>query len=197
MACSLSTTGILLYFQCLFIPNIAESSDMDTKRTAETLDILEEPGPRIRLNIGGQHFETFKSNLESVPNTRVSALSPGDPSYYPEFQEYFFDRNPCLFPYILDAFRKGEVNFPISVPAVSIRAELAFWGIDEGKLSASSWKTCREWDAQQKTLSLLNESKSNGIQGNGRNNALWLLLEEPSSSLKATVSTEALLYLYN
>ena len=36
---------------------------------------------KVVLNIGGQHFVTFRSTLKNIPNSRLSQIDETDPSY--------------------------------------------------------------------------------------------------------------------
>ena len=47
---------------------------------------------RVVINIGGQRFVTYDSTLNMIPTSRLARLTPCDPAYEPEDQEYFFDR---------------------------------------------------------------------------------------------------------
>lgn len=76
--------------------------------TSETKD------EKIRLNIGGVRYETYLKTLRKVANTRLSDLSTVDVNYDPVNNEYFFDRSPQLFDYILNFYRTGELHVPMS-----------------------------------------------------------------------------------
>lgn len=43
----------------------------------------------------------------------------------------FIDRNPILMPYIMDAYRLGQLHLPRDMCSLLIRTELKFWGISE------------------------------------------------------------------
>ncbi|CAF0943812.1 unnamed protein product [Brachionus calyciflorus] len=68
----------------------------------------------IRLNIGGARYVTYMSTLRKIPNSRLSELDKTDDNYDIKNNEYFFDRSPLLFDYILNFYRTGELHVPLS-----------------------------------------------------------------------------------
>jgi len=66
---------------------------------------------KITLNIGGKLFTTTKKTLSLIENTFFTAQI-GSGRWEPdEDGQYFIDRNPKMFPYILDYFRGVPVPF--------------------------------------------------------------------------------------
>lgn len=60
---------------------------------------------KIMLEVGGKLFKTTKRSLRNLPGTRLSELGEKDSSYDAITGHYFFDHNPELFNWILDAYR--------------------------------------------------------------------------------------------
>ena len=159
---------------------------------------------KIVLNIGGVKFVTFPSTLRRLQGTRLSSLGQSDPTYDSDANEFFFDRNPRLFPYILDIFREGELHFPRCICAPTVRSELDFWGITEDRISSCCWKTCSDWEEEQQTLAAITKAftgpaalhtdhpgeKDNSWADKTRRIkiATWYFLEDPHSSKWAKVS---------
>lgn len=83
----------------------------------------------VNINVGGKLFTTTYSNLKTVPDTRLSAVSQSSKDYIAAKEFYFFDRNPEIFSYILDYYRTGELHLPKQICGASIRNELEFWQI--------------------------------------------------------------------
>ena len=144
-------------------------------------------------------FETTERTLQTLPHTRLAKLSPDDPSYYPAQGEYFFDRNPRLFPYVLDAYREGELHFPRCVCGPAVREELAWWGLGEEILAPCCLQAVAEWEEEKQTLAVIDAAYggvSAQLPENGRKtsswrqraHALWVFLEDPYSSRAARVS---------
>ena len=68
---------------------------------------------KITLNIGGSRFETRMSQFANVPGSRLhglSVLQKADISYDRFKDEYYFDRNGALFPFILDLHRYVDLQ---------------------------------------------------------------------------------------
>ncbi|KYQ93879.1 hypothetical protein DLAC_05280 [Tieghemostelium lacteum] len=87
---------------------------------------------RIILNVGGKRFETYSSTLEmsAFPNSLLSTMfsernreliRPDDRG------EFFFDRSPKLFEYILNAYRTGEIDVPSHIPWKMFKKELDYF----------------------------------------------------------------------
>ncbi len=60
---------------------------------------------KVTLEVGGKLFTTTKESLSRLPLSRLAQLDIEDPSYDPLTGHYFFDHNPELFNWILDAYR--------------------------------------------------------------------------------------------
>ncbi|KAK0055121.1 potassium voltage-gated channel subfamily C member 1, partial [Biomphalaria pfeifferi] len=63
---------------------------------------------RMTLNVGGVRYETYRSTLKTIPDTRlawVTDTSVNSPDYDPATGEYFFDRHPGIFNMILNYYR--------------------------------------------------------------------------------------------
>ena len=70
--------------------------------------IITNENDKITLNIGGSRFETRMSQFANIPGSRLhglSVLQKADISYDKFKDEYYFDRNGALFPFILDLHR--------------------------------------------------------------------------------------------
>ena len=44
-------------------------------------------------------------------------------------KEFFFDRDPDYFSYILNFYRNGTSDIPVNISSDSYEAELQFWGL--------------------------------------------------------------------
>ena len=117
---------------------------------------------RIRLNIGGQIFETYKSTLRLIIESRLANLTETNSDYdeikkvsfltifhrsfditsycfFFNLKEYFFDRDPNSFIAILNYFRTGHLHTPHNVCGNLFYGELEFWGIDEREIQPCCW----------------------------------------------------------
>lgn len=89
----------------------------------------------VILNIGGEIFKTRKSTLRNVPGTKLSTLDQKSPHFNSVLGEYYFDRNPFLFSFILDYYRSGTMHLPPRMCSNLIREELNFWDLGDGCIS--------------------------------------------------------------
>jgi hypothetical protein len=98
-------------------------------------------GDKVTVNVGGKKFLTRKSTLRNVPGTTLATLDETSEHYDVLAKEYYFDRNPFLFTYVLDYYRTGNMHLPRNVCASSIREELKFWDLGDGCIS----ECCRKF----------------------------------------------------
>ena len=96
---------------------------------------------RVLLNIGGQRFETYKSTLNLIMESRLANLTVTNSDYDPIRKEFFFDRDPNSFMAILNYYRTGKLHAPLAVCANLFNEELNFWGICEGEIQPCCWTT--------------------------------------------------------
>ncbi|KAK5863470.1 hypothetical protein PBY51_000499 [Eleginops maclovinus] len=111
-----------------------------------------EDSDKIIINVGGTRHETYKSTLRTLPGTRLAWLADPDPQ--PQVSsdseaatpsaEFFFDRHPGIFAYVLNYYRTGKLHCPADVCGPLFEEELAFWGIDETDVEPCCWMTYRQ-----------------------------------------------------
>uniref|UniRef100_A0A672FS53 Potassium voltage-gated channel, Shaw-related subfamily, member 3a n=1 Tax=Salarias fasciatus TaxID=181472 RepID=A0A672FS53_SALFA len=103
---------------------------------------------KIVINCGGIRHETYRSTLKTLPGTRLSWLTEPDAysnfDYDPKSDEFFFDRHPATFAFILNYYRTGKLHCPNDVCGPLFEDELAFWGIDETDVEACCWMNYRQ-----------------------------------------------------
>ncbi|KAL4241076.1 Potassium voltage-gated channel subfamily C member 4 [Mactra antiquata] len=152
---------------------------------------VEEKG-LIRLNIGGTLFLTYTETLACFSGSKLASLDRSTKNYNFNTHEYFFDRNPLLFAYILDACRKGAVHIPKDVCGSTFRQELEFWEISSKYVAPCCWETLYSSDADVYMMQqLFDHFKQNTNmclmlqQEKTMRGKLWLFLDEPNSSKPA------------
>ena len=171
--------------------------------TADDKEAISDAGmvpQKVIISVGGQRFVTLASTLHRIPGTRLSLLTKSDPSYDPFCGEYFFDRNPKLFGYILDFYRMGELHFPHTQCGPILKLELEYWQIPEEYIAPCCWKTYTQYDEERKTLQILEETFNGPRKQLEEQHALhvlsgckkwrqdlWVFLEDPTSSKAAQV----------
>lgn len=123
---------------------------------------------KVTINVGGVKFETYKTTLKNIPDTRLSWLTDTNghsQDYDPVTEEYFFDRHPGLFQMILNYYRTGKLHAPMEVCGPAFEEELAYWGIDETQIEPCCWNTYRTHRDAQETLAGFDEDDSESDAG--------------------------------
>ncbi|XP_051886073.1 potassium voltage-gated channel subfamily C member 2-like isoform X2 [Pristis pectinata] len=117
-----------------------------------------EGNERIVLNVGGTRHETYRNTLKTLPGTRLALLADSDgqsnPDYDPRVNQYFFDRHPGVFAYVLNYYRTGKLHCPADVCGPLFEEELAFWGIDETDVEPCCWMTYRQHRDAEEALDI-------------------------------------------
>nr|AIU98509.1 Kv3 family voltage-gated potassium channel protein [Polyorchis penicillatus] len=102
---------------------------------------------RLILNVGGYRHEVMASTIAFAPDTRlywITQKKAQSPDYDPLTGEFFFDRNPIWFPYILNYYRLGKIHCPPDVCGSQFEEELQYWGIDESVIDSCCWDNYRK-----------------------------------------------------
>ncbi|XP_045177141.1 potassium voltage-gated channel protein Shaw-like isoform X6 [Mercenaria mercenaria] len=110
---------------------------------------------KIVINVGGIRYETYRSTLKNIPDTRLAWLTNSrghNPDFDSESGEYFFDRHPGVFNMILNYYRTGKLHAPTDVCGPLFEEELAFWGLDEKQIEPCCWSNYRAHRDAQETL---------------------------------------------
>ncbi|KAG9296811.1 hypothetical protein G9A89_002208 [Geosiphon pyriformis] len=83
------------------------------------------PENRVVLNVGGIKFETYRTTLTAFPETFLGTMfAPRNEALLRNTNdnEYFFDRNPRAFYYIMEYYRTGKVywgDYGLNGPKIS------------------------------------------------------------------------------
>ena len=95
---------------------------------------------KITLNVGGFKHEVLWKTLNKVPKSRLGRLINASnkvdmyefcDGYNAERTEFFFDRDPTLFNYILNYYRIGKLHVSDDICPVGLNNELIYWELDE------------------------------------------------------------------
>ncbi|XP_069760152.1 voltage-gated potassium channel KCNC2-like [Narcine bancroftii] len=117
-----------------------------------------EGNERIVLNVGGTRHETYRNTLKTLPGTRLALLADSDSQSNaendPKVNQYFFDRHPGVFAYVLNYYRTGKLHCPADVCGPLFEEELAFWGIDETDVEPCCWMTYRQHRDAEEALDI-------------------------------------------
>ncbi|CAH1801355.1 unnamed protein product [Owenia fusiformis] len=154
---------------------------------------------KVAINVGGKLFETYRDTLKKIPDTRLASLNQMDEGYESEKGIYFFDRNPELFPSILDYYRTGELHFPPNQCGRVVKNELEYWGIDDNLISRCCWRRYQEYKEEIEKMDIIEKAFnwSSGMEPDEDNSSvtitpwwtirhkIWVFLEDPNSSTTA------------
>ena len=98
------------------------------------------PSEKVVLNVGGSKFEILRKTLLSVKYGRIwklintfkqHELADLCDDFNTELNEFFFDRDPTLFNYILNYYRTGKLHVSESLCPVDLNNELIYWDLDQ------------------------------------------------------------------
>ncbi|XP_058488887.1 potassium voltage-gated channel subfamily S member 2 [Solea solea] len=167
----------------------------------------------VHVNVGGLKRSLCSSTLKKFPDTRLGKLLACDSEedilqvcddYDVQQKEFYFDRNPGLFPYVLHFYQTGKLHIMEELCVFSFSQEIEYWGINEFFLdSCCSYRfhdrklessRHRSWDDESDASSIdtsvdeisdLNRDMQHFQRvccGNIRR-CLWLTLENPGYSI--------------
>uniref|UniRef100_A0A8D2KU42 Potassium voltage-gated channel subfamily C member 4 n=1 Tax=Varanus komodoensis TaxID=61221 RepID=A0A8D2KU42_VARKO len=117
-----------------------------------------EESDKITINVGGTRHETYKSTLRTLPGTRLAWLA--DPDAQSDFDfdrqsnEFFFDRHPGIFSYVLNYYRTGKLHCPADICGPLFEEELTYWGIDETDVEPCCWMAYRQHRDAEEALDI-------------------------------------------
>uniref|UniRef100_A0A7N6AJ38 Delayed-rectifier potassium channel regulatory subunit KCNS1 n=1 Tax=Anabas testudineus TaxID=64144 RepID=A0A7N6AJ38_ANATE len=94
----------------------------------------------LHVNVGGLKRSLCCSTLKKFPDTRLGKLLSCDSEedilqvcddYDVQQKEFYFDRNPGLFPYVLHFYQTGKLHIMEELCVFSFSQEIEYWGINE------------------------------------------------------------------
>ncbi|XP_074548594.1 potassium voltage-gated channel subfamily S member 3a [Halichoeres trimaculatus] len=173
----------------------------------------------ITVNVGGFRQRLEHAVLRRFPQTRLGrllccsskeAILELCDDFSPSEMEYYFDRNPRFFCYVLNFYLTGKMHLVDGLCIVSFSQEIEYWGIKERHLDfcctnkfyeLKEMAEERSWDQrsddlqpQSSGLSVedLSASEDNTETFEGswcaeNRRKIWILLENPGHSTSAKV----------
>ncbi|KAM4772363.1 delayed-rectifier potassium channel regulatory subunit KCNS3 [Rhinophrynus dorsalis] len=168
----------------------------------------------VKLNVGGFKQSVDQSTLLRFPHTRLGKLLSCHSEeailelcddYNVVDKEYYFDRNPSLFRYILNFYYTGKLHVMEELCVFSFCQEIEYWGINELFIDACCSNKYQEkkelvsdkdWEQKSDVLSVDSSSDESSMFekeletfdtikfGNIRRK-IWIRLENPAFSLSA------------
>lgn len=100
------------------------------------------PG-KVTINVSGRRYQTF---LHTLNRHKSTLLGSSKKCYYydSESREYYFDRDPDLFRFILNFYRTGQLHYPKNECSEAYREELEFFGIEPNSINSCCWEVYKE-----------------------------------------------------
>ncbi|XP_030054694.1 delayed-rectifier potassium channel regulatory subunit KCNS3 isoform X1 [Microcaecilia unicolor] len=170
----------------------------------------------VKLNVGGFKQSIDQSTLLRFPHTRLGKLLKCHSEeailelcddYNVTDKEYYFDRNPSLFRYVLNFYYTGKLHVMEELCVFSFCQEIEYWGINELFIdSCCSNKyqerkdtiSDKEWDQKSDLRSLDSSTEASSVFekelekfdtqlfGDFKRK-IWIRLENPAYSLSAKI----------
>ncbi|XP_010901808.2 potassium voltage-gated channel subfamily S member 2 [Esox lucius] len=115
----------------------------------------------IRINVGGFKRSLLSNTLSRFPETRLARLLQCQSKesilelcddYDDTENEFYFDRNPALFPYVLNFYNTGRLHVMAELCIFSFSQEIEYWGINEFFIDSccSNAYHCRKIDSDRR-----------------------------------------------
>ncbi|GCB72474.1 delayed-rectifier potassium channel regulatory subunit KCNS1 [Scyliorhinus torazame] len=166
----------------------------------------------INVNVGGLKRRLSSSTLSKFPNTRLGQLLKCDSEesilricddYDVSKKEFYFDRHPGLFPYVLNFYQTGKLHLMDELCVFSFSQEIEYWGINEFFLDSccryryhdrKTESRRKNWD-EESDVSSIDTSPDEisdfnrdllifrGLKYGNYRKQLWLTLENPGYSI--------------
>ncbi|XP_052796244.1 potassium voltage-gated channel protein Shaw-like [Mya arenaria] len=155
---------------------------------------------RVRINVGGTLFETWRSTLERIPGTRLALLAvmgPADSTWDAERHEFFFDRHPGVFSMVMHYYRTEELHTDQNFCGNIIQGELEFWGLTELDIEPCCWGHYSKYKEHRETLAALDDNFTQQNDEEAWHDKMtpfqrfrhrtWQFIEEPTTSRGAKI----------
>lgn len=151
----------------------------------------------VTLNVGGIRHETRISTLLKKPETRLYAV--GETAKASGRKEFYFDRNPQIFPCILNYYRIGKLHIPTDVCGPAAKAELDYWELEDKDIQECCWVNYISYEDTMEMLERFQADERDKLQPvyvppeasiyAKAQPKIWRALQDPYSSKPAMVSS--------
>ena len=122
------------YYSKQHIKSIIE--DLEKNLQLDQVNILNGINPQyLKLNVGGRVFPTTLDTVRSFAGCKIDKMFTGKlPLVKDDKGNFFIDRNPDYFEYVLELLRDGNIAWPTdSFSKQKIQAELEYFGLTTNK----------------------------------------------------------------
>uniref|UniRef100_A0A452VFP9 Potassium voltage-gated channel modifier subfamily S member 3 n=1 Tax=Ursus maritimus TaxID=29073 RepID=A0A452VFP9_URSMA len=153
-------------------------------------EFFHRPGPDeelVNLNVGGFKQSVDQSTLLRFPHTRLGKLLTCHSEeailelcddYSVADKEYYFDRNPSLFRYVLNFYYTGKLHVMEELCVFSFCQEIEYWGINDNDVSTDS--SFEESSLFEKELEKFDKLRFGQLR-----KKIWIRMENPAYCLSA------------
>lgn len=132
----------------------------------------------VTLNVSGKKFVTWESTLKKHPKTLLGSEMLSI-FFDARACEYFLDRDPHMFRYILNFYRLGKLHASSEDCTDSFKDELDFFQICPTELQPCCWEDNTKVSIRQRRKT---STCSVSISTNSTRNFLWVVLEKGEAS---------------
>lgn len=177
------------------VGNIVKADQKPSTAAANVSNQLDDDDLVI-LNVGGVRHETRISTLMKKPETRLYAV--GEAAKASGRKEFYFDRNPQIFPCILNYYRIGKLHMPTDVCGPAAKAELDYWELEDKDIEECCWVNYISYEETMEMLEKFQADERDKFHSVyvppeasffAKNKPrLWRALQDPYSSKSALVS---------
>ncbi|KAM3174436.1 hypothetical protein ACTXT7_010546 [Hymenolepis weldensis] len=143
---------------------------------------------KLKINVSGVKFEIPRYFVDQHPNTLLGSTER-EYFYDEENHEYYFDRDPAIFRYIVDYYRHGFLHFPRADCFLAYENEMHFFRISTecmGDCCYEYFQDCRREHSER-----LREGRSGDeLKKTGPTTfrqKLWASFENPDNSTVSLV----------
>ena len=115
---------------------------------------------RLTINVSGIKFQTWQSTLMRFPDSLLGSAEAMKQFYDEQRKEYFLDRDPYLFKFVLNYYRFGKLHFSQEDCPAAFEEELQFYGFSIYDVNDCCWEYCTH-----KEKGLLIEGDNDALEG--------------------------------
>ena len=115
---------------------------------------------RLTINVSGIKFQTWQSTLLRFPDSLLGSVDSMEQFYDDQRKEYFLDRDPYLFKFVLNYYRYGKLHCSQEDCPAAFEEELQFYGFSIYDVGDCCWEFC-----SPKEKGLLIEGDDNVLEG--------------------------------
>lgn len=143
---------------------------------------------KVKINISGQIFETWRHTLEKYPDTLLGS-NEKEFFYDEDSRQYFFDRDPELFRHILNYYRTGKLHYPRHECIMAYDEEIAFFGIMPDIIGDCCYEDYRDRKREnsERLMDDKNSDDGDNMPTKTVREKMWRAFENPHTSTPALV----------